>query len=41
MKLALNLSPWKKNAAIVAAAVTVVAGVVAGRCSLALSLIHI
>jgi hypothetical protein len=26
-----NLSPWKKNAAIVAAAVTVVAGVVAGR----------
>jgi len=31
MKLALNLSPWKKNAAIVAAAVTVVAGVVAGR----------
>jgi hypothetical protein len=31
MKLSLNLSPWKKNAAIVAAAVTVVAGVVAGR----------
>ena len=31
MKLSLNLSPWKKNAAIIAAAVTVVAGVVAGR----------
>jgi hypothetical protein len=31
MKLSLNLSPWKKNAAIVAAAVTVAAGVVAGR----------
>ena len=31
MKLFLNLSPWKKNAAIIAAAVTVVAGVVAGR----------
>ena len=31
MKLRFNLSPWKKNAAIVAAAVTVVAGVVAGR----------
>lgn len=31
MKLSLNLTPWKKNAAIVAAAVTVVAGVVAGR----------
>lgn len=31
MKLSLNVSPWKKNAAIVAAAVTVVAGVVAGR----------
>jgi len=31
MKLSLNMSPWKKNAAIVVAAVTVVAGVVAGR----------
>jgi hypothetical protein len=31
MKLSWNLTPWKKNAAIVAAAVTVVAGVVAGR----------
>lgn len=31
MKLSLNLTPWKKNAAIIAAAVTVVAGVVAGR----------
>jgi hypothetical protein len=31
MKLSLNLSPWKKNAAIIAAAVTVAAGVVAGR----------
>ena len=31
MKLSLHLSPWKKNAAIIAAAVTVVAGVVAGR----------
>lgn len=31
MKLRFDLSPWKKNAAIVAAAVTVVAGVVAGR----------
>ncbi len=31
MKFSLNVSPWKKNAAIVAAAVTVVAGVVAGR----------
>ena len=31
MNLRFNLSPWKKNAAIVAAAVTVVAGVVAGR----------
>jgi hypothetical protein len=29
--LRFNLSPWKKNAAIVAAAVTVAAGVVAGR----------
>lgn len=31
MKLSLNLTPWKKNAAIIAAAITVVAGVVAGR----------
>ena len=31
MNLRFKLSPWKKNAAIVAAAVTVVAGVVAGR----------
>jgi len=31
MNLRFNLSPWKKNAAIVAAAVTVAAGVVAGR----------
>ena len=31
MRFSLNVSPWKKNAAIVAAAVTVVAGVVAGR----------
>ena len=31
MNLRFNLSPWKKNAAIIAAAVTVVAGVVAGR----------
>jgi len=31
MKLSVHLSPWKKNAAIIAAAVTVVAGVVAGR----------
>jgi len=40
MKLALNLSPWKKNAAIVAAAVTVVAGVVAGRERPAMEIIH-
>jgi hypothetical protein len=39
MKLSLNLSPWKKNAAIVAAAVTVVAGVVAGRERPALDLV--
>jgi hypothetical protein len=31
MNLTFSLSPWKKNAAIIAAAVTVVAGVVAGR----------
>ena len=31
MNLTFNMSPWKKNAAIIAAAVTVVAGVVAGR----------
>ena len=31
MNISLNLAPWKKNAAIIAAAVTVVAGVVAGR----------
>ncbi|HEX6156619.1 MAG TPA: hypothetical protein VFZ54_11380, partial [Burkholderiales bacterium] len=31
MNLRFDLSPWKKNAAIIAAAVTVVAGVVAGR----------
>ncbi len=31
LSLNLNLSPWKKNAAIIAAAVTVAAGVVAGR----------
>jgi hypothetical protein len=40
MKLSLNLSPWKKNAAIVAAAVTVVAGVVAGRERPSTELIH-
>jgi hypothetical protein len=40
MKLSLNLSPWKKNAAIIAAAVTVVAGVVAGRERPALEIIH-
>jgi hypothetical protein len=31
MKINFALAPWKKNAAIIAAAVTVVAGVVAGR----------
>jgi hypothetical protein len=31
MNLNFSISPWKKNAAIIAAAVTVVAGVVAGR----------
>ena len=31
MKLSFSMSPWKKNAAIIAAAITVVAGVVAGR----------
>ena len=31
MKISLALAPWKKNLAIIAAAVTVVAGVVAGR----------
>ena len=40
MKLSLHLSPWKKNAAIIAAAVTVVAGVVAGRERPALEIIH-
>jgi hypothetical protein len=40
MKLSLNLSPWKKNAAIIAAAVTVVAGVVAGRERPSLEVIH-
>ena len=40
MKLSLNLSPWKKNAAIVAAAVTVAAGVVAGRERPAMEVIH-
>jgi hypothetical protein len=36
----LNLSPWKKNAAIIAAAVTVAAGVVAGREKPAVEIIH-
>jgi hypothetical protein len=40
MSLRFNLSPWKKNAAIVAAAVTVAAGVVAGRERPAMELIH-
>jgi hypothetical protein len=40
MKLSLNLSPWKKNAAIIAAAVTVVAGVVAGRERPSMEIIH-
>ena len=40
MNLRFNLSPWKKNAAIVAAAVTVVAGVVAGRERPAIELIQ-
>ena len=40
MKLSLNLSPWKKNAAIVAAAVTVAAGVVAGRERPSMEVIH-
>jgi len=40
MKLSLNVSPWKKNVAIVAAAVTVVAGVVAGREKPALEVIQ-
>jgi hypothetical protein len=40
MNLNFSLSPWKKNAAIIAAAVTVVAGVVAGRERPALEIIH-
>ncbi|HEX6155549.1 MAG TPA: hypothetical protein VFZ54_05965 [Burkholderiales bacterium] len=40
MNLRFNPSPWKKNAAIVAAAVTVVAGVVAGRERPAIELIQ-
>lgn len=40
MKLSLDLSPWKKNAAIIAAAVTVAAGVVAGRERPALEIIQ-
>ena len=40
MNLRFNLSPWKKNAAIVAAAITVVAGVVAGRERPSLEVIH-
>jgi hypothetical protein len=40
MNLNFSLSPWKKNAAIIAAAVTVVAGVVAGRERPALEVIH-
>jgi hypothetical protein len=40
MNLNFSLSPWKKNAAIIAAAVTVVAGVVAGRERPALEIVH-
>jgi hypothetical protein len=40
MNLNFSMSPWKKNAAIIAAAVTVVAGVVAGRERPALEVIH-
>jgi hypothetical protein len=40
MNLNFSMSPWKKNAAIIAAAVTVVAGVVAGRERPALEIIH-
>jgi hypothetical protein len=40
MNLSFSMSPWKKNAAIIAAAVTVVAGVVAGRERPALEIIH-
>jgi hypothetical protein len=40
MNLRFDLSPWKKNAVIVAAAVTVVAGVVAGRERPAMEIIH-
>ena len=40
MKLNFSMSPWKKNAAIIAAAVTVVAGVVAGRERPALEIIQ-
>lgn len=36
----MNLAPWKKNAAVIAAAVTVVAGVVAGRERPALELVQ-
>ena len=40
MKLSMSLAPWKKNAAIVAAAVTIVAGVVAGRERPSMDIIH-
>ncbi len=40
MNLNFSISPWKKNAAIIAAAVTVVAGVVAGRERPALEIIQ-
>jgi hypothetical protein len=40
MKFSLHMSPWKKNAAIIAAAVTVVAGVVAGRERPSLEIVH-
>jgi hypothetical protein len=40
MNLNFSMSPWKENAAIIAAAVTVVAGVVAGRERPALEIIH-
>ena len=40
MNLSFSMSPWKKNAAIIAAAVTVVAGVVAGRERPALDIIQ-
>jgi hypothetical protein len=36
----LNIAPWKKNAAIIAAAVTVVAGVVVGRERPTMEIIH-